>query len=47
MVEMIELVQEIYGNFEYDKSEVDNLLSFLIFETGDLTGKLFIFKVNK
>lgn len=39
MVEMIELVQEIYGNFEYDKSEVDNLLSFLIFETGDLTGK--------
>jgi hypothetical protein len=39
MIEMIEPVKERYGEFEYDKSEVDNLLSFLIFETGDLTGK--------
>ncbi len=39
MIEMIEPVGERYGEFEYDKNEVDNLLSFLIFETGDLTGK--------
>ena len=39
MVEMIEKVSERYGMVEYDKSEVDNLLSFLTFETGDLTGK--------
>lgn len=39
MINKIEPLQEIYGQFEYDKSEVDNLLSSLQFETGDLTGK--------
>lgn len=39
MINKIEPLQERYGQFEYDKSEVDNLLSSLQFETGDLTGK--------
>lgn len=39
MIKKIEFLQERYGSYEFDKSEVDSLLSSLNFEQGDLTGK--------